>query len=163
MSARWTAAWRATLSRSAAWKTLEGGRRRESTGSGAAREVAKKSAATATPAAVICASPCLTPSRKSADIMKALTRQFSARILKICSVVTSVHRPWSTTLRTQSTLVRRAVNGDAIDASPSRTSVGSPSASDCSRRMRIARSARARSLCRFRSTLRGSTTLSGGP
>ena len=44
-----------------------------------------------------------------------------------CIVVTSVHRPCRNTVRTQSTEVLLAVNGDAMDASPSFTIVGSTS------------------------------------
>jgi hypothetical protein len=42
-------------------------------------------------------------------------------------VVTSVHRPCLSTVSTQSMEVRRAVKGEAMEASPSRTIVGSRS------------------------------------
>ena len=68
---------------------------------------------------------CFTPWRYRVLSMKAETRQFRAKILNTCVVVTSVQRPCRTTASTQSTLLRRLVKGDAIDASPSCTSEGS--------------------------------------
>ena len=87
----------------------------------------KKSPAVTSPFAVICRSPCFSPRKYKAVIMYADTRQFNARSLNTCMVVTRVQRPCRRTDNTESMEVRRAVKGEAMDASPSFTIVGSAS------------------------------------
>lgn len=61
--------------------TLAGGRRGDSVLRGLASEMRKKKPATMSPVMVICMSPCFTPMMVRRDRMRAVTRQFTPRIL----------------------------------------------------------------------------------
>mmetsp|Transcript_23750 Transcript_23750/g.80185 ORF Transcript_23750/g.80185 Transcript_23750/m.80185 type:complete len:312 (+) Transcript_23750:379-1314(+) len=114
-----------TLGRSS--KTLRGGRFSDNSSRGAAREARKKSIAVSRPTKVICVSPCFTPARYKLESMYAETRHMRARILKTWSMVTRVQRPWRTMTTQQPMDDIFEANGDAMEASPSLTSLGSRS------------------------------------
>mmetsp|Transcript_16798 Transcript_16798/g.45072 ORF Transcript_16798/g.45072 Transcript_16798/m.45072 type:complete len:613 (+) Transcript_16798:596-2434(+) len=110
----------------------DGGRCEESSFSGLPLEIIKNATAITRPTAVICLSPYFTPSMWRTERLYADTRQLSARIWYICSVVTKVARPCRIIVRHASTVIRLDVKGEAIDASPSFTR-GGPSSSSASR------------------------------
>mmetsp|Transcript_18646 Transcript_18646/g.58989 ORF Transcript_18646/g.58989 Transcript_18646/m.58989 type:complete len:287 (+) Transcript_18646:463-1323(+) len=98
--------------------TDEGGRRGERRGSGREEDRKRKKSAVLRAVAVAWVSPILTPLRWSTEREKAETRQLSARILHICSVVTRVHRPCPMISTHAPTEAERAVKAAAMEASP---------------------------------------------
>mmetsp|Transcript_26024 Transcript_26024/g.59509 ORF Transcript_26024/g.59509 Transcript_26024/m.59509 type:complete len:312 (-) Transcript_26024:490-1425(-) len=107
----------------------DGGLLGDSLLNGLPRVTKRNMPATTSPSAVICRSPCFTPAWWRAVRTSAVTRQFTPRILYICSIVTSAQRPCWRMSRQQRTLVLRVVKGEATDAFPRLTKSSSSSAS----------------------------------
>ena len=108
------------------------GRSAERFGRGRACEMNRKNAAVNTPLIVACTSPSFTPSRYITLNTYAVARQLRPRILNIWRVVTRVLRPWRIMSVVGATDACLAVNGDAIEASPSLTTGARPSPSSLS-------------------------------
>mmetsp|Transcript_46833 Transcript_46833/g.118028 ORF Transcript_46833/g.118028 Transcript_46833/m.118028 type:complete len:366 (+) Transcript_46833:613-1710(+) len=108
-----------------------GGRTALSFFRGCPRLMTMKHTAVSMPRMVIWRSPYLMPSRYSADRLYAEIRQFSAMIWYICSVVSSVQRPWRMMSSTDRMDGIFDVKGAAMEASPSLIISVSP-ASACS-------------------------------
>ena len=93
MVRRWTANWPPMESRTAGASADGGGRSGESLESGWLKERKRKRAAVVRPVTVACVSDMRTPAPWRTERPYAEMRQLSERILNICVVVTSVHRP----------------------------------------------------------------------